>query len=924
MSQGNAGARAAVRDALTAHLRENDELLVIHSSLFALRLDPSTQRWDLLSALRHIVDSGRTVAVPAFTFSFTKGAPFALDSSPSETGQLADWLLELPEAQRTTHPIYSFAVAGPLADQLVATRSTTTFGDDSPFAIFEARNAPIMMLGCGWGYCTLFHRFEELAAVPYRFYKDFTGVVDLGAGPVESSARMYVRDLGIDACNDWSPAIRELRDRGAISHRELGAGDVEVARAAEIAAVARRMLADDPYAFVRSPNRVAELVSRRSDPPVRIAVLGSQNLDLFRRALTDVAQADASTAEVSLSAVGQWATQVLDPRSDLRTAEHDISFVIDRIEDVLGVDSLDNAPESVDLDARLDQWLAVVEEWSSRQSAPVVIAGFVRTTATSIPPSRAVAIVERANTALRERFLRRPGVHLFDTAGEAAAHEGSAHDARLWQVARAPFSAGFTRSLARSWWGLARSATGRTARAIVVDLDGTLWGGVVGEDGVAGIQIGGDHPGNAFARLQRALRSLRERGVLLAIASKNDERLALQALREHAAMILRPDDFVTTRIDWQPKPQHLVSIARELGFAPGQILFVDDNPVERERMREELPAVQVLELPEDPSGYADALLRHPSLQAIDVTAADLARADSYADRGRVESERQRYERVEDFLASLEVHIRLDPLDDGNLARAAQLMQKTNQLNTTTRRYTATQLRALQDDGADVRVVAAGDKFSPTENVGVLIVQWPESDSEVAHLDTILLSCRVLGRGIESALLDWVDAEAASKGASRLVADFFPTERNAPAQAMLSDNGFELQDDGTWLRAIGTAPRAPWIRAEQLPSLSGARQSAWPAYRASAVRCFRERRRRQRARRGPAAGAPRAALHRSRAERLTRGCRGWRYCGLGLAGSGRDPPGRGVRVRDPALGDRARRDGHVRRASTAPGREAWSR
>ena len=812
MSPGSASVRAAIHDALTADRRDDDELLVIHSSLFALRLDPSTQRWDILSALRHIVDRGRTVALPAFTFSFTQGVPFALDGSPSETGQLADWLLELPEAQRTTHPIYSFAVAGPLADQLVATRSTTTFGDDSPFAIFEALNASIMMLGCGWEYCTLFHRFEESAAVPYRYYKDFTGVVDLGAGPVESSARMYVRDLDIDARNDFSAAIRELEDRGAISHRRLGAGEVQVARAAEIAAVARRMLADDRYAFVRSPNRVAERTSRRSDPPVRIAVLGSQNLDLFRRAVVDVAHADAATAEVSLSAVGQWATQILDPCSTLRSTAHDISFVIDRIEDVLGVDSLDDAPEAVELDARLDRWLAVVEEWSSRQSAAVVVAGFVRTTPTSIPPSRAVTLVERANTALRERVAGLAGVHLFDTAGEAAAHEGSAHDARLWQVARAPFSAGFTGALARSWWGLARSATGRTARAIVVDLDGTLWGGVAGEDGIAGIQIGGDHPGNAFARLQRALRSLRERGVLLAIASKNDEPLALQVLREHPAMVLRPDDFVTTRIDWQPKPQHLRSIALELGFAPGQLLFVDDNPVERERMRQELPAVQVLELPEDPSGYADALLRHPSLQAIDVTAEDLARADAYADRGKVDSERQRFERVEDFLASLEVHIRLDPLDDGNLARAAQLMQKTNQLNTTTRRYNATQLRALQDDGADVRVVAAGDKFSPTENVGVLIVQWHESESTVARLDSLLLSCRVLGRGIESALLDWIDAEAATRGASRLVADFFPTERNAPAQAMLSDNGFELEDDGIWVRAVGTSPRAPWVRA----------------------------------------------------------------------------------------------------------------
>jgi FkbH-like protein len=375
-----------------------------------------------------------------------------------------------------------------------------------------------------------------------------------------------------------------------------------------------------------------------------------------------------------------------------------------------------------------------------------------------------------------------------------------------------PFSASFTRSLARAWWALALAATGRGARVVVLDLDGTLWGGVLGEDGISGIELGGDHPGNAYASFQRALLRLRRRGLLLAVASKNDEPLVLQALTDHPEMVLGRNDFAAMRVNWDAKPDNVAAIAAELGFATEQLLFIDDNPVERERMRAERPEVEVLDLPEDPSEFVDALLGHPALQALEVTDADRRRADDYRARSKVEERRAEFGRVEDFLASLRLEVELQALDDGNVARAAQLMQKTNQFNTTTRRYTAGDLQDIaRGVDADVFVIAARDRFSERENVGVLVVRWGTPSADDVYIDDLLLSCRILGRGVETAVLDWLDTESTRRGLRHIVGDVEATPRNDPAQSVFPEHGFESVGDGRWARPVGGPPRAPWVQ-----------------------------------------------------------------------------------------------------------------
>ena len=189
----------APKDELTSCLQAvipaDAPLAVVHSSLSHLVPPPRVDKWTFLRAIQSLADGGLTLAFPAFTFAFTKGAPFHRNGSPSETGILADWALELRDAVRTPHPIYSFVVIGPLANELVNLPNTTTFSDDSTFGYFEQHNAQIVLLGCGYNSCTQIHRYEEVARVPYRYYKDFTGMVVSDGRETRTTARMYVRDL---------------------------------------------------------------------------------------------------------------------------------------------------------------------------------------------------------------------------------------------------------------------------------------------------------------------------------------------------------------------------------------------------------------------------------------------------------------------------------------------------------------------------------------------------------------------------------------------------------------------------------------------------------------------------------------------------------------------------------------------------------
>ena len=438
--------------------------------------------------------------------------------------------------------------------------------------------------------------------------------------------------------------------------------------------------------------------------------------------------------------------------------------------------------------------------------------------ADNLSPLSQASYVRRINTELRSMAGEFRGVYLLDYDALVARH-GRFHwyDERKWIAARLPMAAPQLIHLIDEWMRFLHPLTGRISKALAVDLDDTIWGGVLGEVGVQGIRVGAADGGAAFMAVQRAMLDLRARGVLLCLCSKNNSEEALAAIENHPGMLLRTHHFSAVRINWEDKAHNLRELAAELNIGTDALAFLDDNVVEREHVRMEMPEVHVIELPGNPACYADALRASPVFERLFLSQEDRERPAHY------ESERERSHLLvgspnrEDFLRSLKQCVRILPIDDATLGRAVQLTQKTNQFNLTTRRYTAQQLAELMNRSEwQVLALQVRDRFGDSGFVGLAMVRHDDGTSE---LDTFLLSCRVIGRTIETALLARVAEEASGRGSERLRGWFFPTKSNQPASGFYALHGFSMlsQDErgSLWSIDLTTKPIAwpEWIQDE---------------------------------------------------------------------------------------------------------------
>lgn len=464
-------------------------------------------------------------------------------------------------------------------------------------------------------------------------------------------------------------------------------------------------------------------------------------------------------------------------------------------------DFVDRAdPESVQkARSRAVELATSLRVFRRRSTATVLVTGVRERAGDDDPGSAASAF----DDALAAELATIPSTALVDLATSFEAARGSPIDeARAKETGFAYTPEGarrFASALARHLVPVG----GRRAKVVVSDLDGTLWHGVLGEDGADGIVVTAAH--RAY---QLALREAAARGAMLAIASKNDASHALDVLGTHPQCVVRPPDFATTRIGWGSKATALREIAAELHVGVDTLLFVDDHPLERAEVKRALPGVHVLSWPDSVEGLAEALLMHPALPsgrtAEDAGRADLVRADVARSRAEAESESP-----ETFLASLDLRLLREELDASNLGRAAQLTQKTNQFNLTTRRRNEAALEAFAEGGGLVRLYRVVDRFGDHGLVGLALVTV---DGEVAELDTFLMSCRVLGRSAETAMLADLVERLRAVGVTRLRASYVPTERNGPCRMMLPLHGFRLLDEddrGTWYEAsLEDVPEAP--------------------------------------------------------------------------------------------------------------------
>lgn len=559
--------------------------------------------------------------------------------------------------------------------------------------------------------------------------------------------------------------------------------------------------ADPRLSTVTHVSRSRAALPKLDLPPVRAAFLSTYTVDPL------LPYVDLECAELGLapdfyvSPFNSWAQDVINPASTLYLFKPDVVFLALAIDDL--VPELGSCPSSSRLEElgrqALERVVQTASRYAERTNALVVVHNFfsayrdplgIARTGNFLPRSAWIADL---NARLAAALTSRERVHVLDVQ-DVLLHraDGPLENSKMRHLASMRLGDRMLGEIARTSAGYIAALTGLTRKCIVLDLDNTLWGGVVGEKGPHGITLANTSPGSEYREFQLFLQSLSERGILLAINSKNNPDDAIEALRNNEWMVLREDAFSAIVMNWSPKPENIRQIASELNIGLDSLIFVDDNPHERELMRQTLPEVLTVDLPTDPALYRSALEMLPQLQVLGVTQEDRQRVGLYRSGKQRDAIKANAATIEEYLHSLDIAVRIEPASDKSLPRIHQLFQRTNQFNLTTRRHDVETLRRASR-GEDERLYAlsAKDRFGDHGLVAVALVRAEDS---YWCIDSFLMSCRVIGYGVETALLSSIASEALENGCRRLFGEFISTPKNKPARDFYEKHGFACYDE----------------------------------------------------------------------------------------------------------------------------------
>jgi len=538
--------------------------------------------------------------------------------------------------------------------------------------------------------------------------------------------------------------------------------------------------------------------------PLRIAVLRSYTVEPIEPILRMRLLLDGFRPSIWIGSYNQYAQEILDSSSSFHQFRPDLVLMMVRIEEVMPdfIDEFAGKPSShweERVAQKVGELAGLVERIEQAFPAQVVVQGM------ALPHDSYFGIndsqrsdgqgqlVHKFNAGLAAQLAKRKGAYLwdFDRFIRVRGYD-NLHDPKMWYVSRNPYRQSAYPAIVDDLVRYLHSVQGRIRKCVVVDLDNTLWGGIVGEDGIEGIRLGHDYPGNCYRDFQRELLKLYHRGILLAINSKNNESDALEVLDNHPDMILRRKHFAAYRINWQDKGSNLKALAKDLNIGIDSMVFIDDNPRECELVRQQCPECHVFCLPDKPYLLPRFLESVPGLECINLTEEDRRRGEMYqAQLVRGQSAAQ-FGNLEDFWRDLELEVRIEPARPFSIPRIAQLTQRTNQMNLTTRRYTESQVETLaKDPNWHVVSVAARDRFGDHGIVGVMFMRI---GGETCHIDTFLMSCRVLGLNMEQYMVAYAAAVARRAKSRKLSGEYVPTAKNKVAAEMYPRLGFSRTGD----------------------------------------------------------------------------------------------------------------------------------
>jgi len=599
-------------------------------------------------------------------------------------------------------------------------------------------------------------------------------------------------------------------------------------------AALRRLSRDSSYsAYASAANALHELTPEASELQIlRVAI--SRNFTV--EGMVPVLEAELARAgfypQVYLGEFDAISQDLLDLQSGLYSFRPDFIVIAHWLETLAPqfgsrFISMSPAEATAEIDRVLEEIRTRIATVRQHSAVPVLVNNFV------LPPYPTLGILDsqseshqiggilRLNAGIQTIAREFPDVYVVDLMSLSArlGYEQT-FDERYWHFGGSPLSRAAMCALGREYMKFIRALRGRVRKCLVVDCDNTLWGGIIGEDGIGGIKLGSAYPGSCYTTFQREILNLKDRGVILSVCSKNNEEDVREVFRDHPEMLLREEHIAAWEVNWDDKVTNLRKIAARLNIGLDAIVFADDSRFECDFVRENLPEVEVLNLGEEPSAYLRLLSSSGYFDSLTFSREDSLRTQMY----RAEAQRQELQNsttsLPEYLASLRMVATLGKADEITIARIAQLTQKTNQFNLTTRRYTESEIRRFASDPAmDVFYMKLRDRVSDLGLVGVAILKY---EGQKATIDTFLLSCRALGRGAEGVLLEHCLKSAAKAGADRVLGCYSRTSRNAQVADFYNRCHFatvsRTTEESVWeFGAKTNFFRAPdWIQVEVIP------------------------------------------------------------------------------------------------------------
>ncbi|HUO35794.1 MAG TPA: HAD-IIIC family phosphatase [Candidatus Acidoferrum sp.] len=532
--------------------------------------------------------------------------------------------------------------------------------------------------------------------------------------------------------------------------------------------------------------------------PFRLGLLSNSTTDFIIPALVATAARHGISLEVVAGGYDQVLQEALTPESLVNRSAPDAVLLAVDYRSIPTGDVGGDSKKAADAVNASQAYLQAVREGLRRNSNAVCLFQTFSAPPETLfgnmdgaYPGSLQKIIDGINVGMTESIRGFADIvidvaHLASTVGLA-----DWHSPREWNFAKLPFAAAFIPLYADHVCRAIAALRGKSRKCLVLDLDNTLWGGIIGDDGLEGIKVGsGDPIGEAHLRVQQLALDLRARGVVLAVCSKNEDDIARMPFRRHPDMLLKEHHIAVFQANWKDKATNIKAIAQELSLGLDSMVLLDDSPFERLLVRQILPEVAVPELPEDPALYARTLAAAGYFETVTLSQDDLRRAEFYQENARRVSLQQEAGDLESYLKSLSMEITFQPFDETGRARIAQLINKSNQFNLTTRRYTEAQVAAIQKDPAYFTLqVRLSDIVGDNGMISVVICR--RKTKEEWEIDTWLMSCRVLGRRVENMVLLAVLEQAKKEGVRKLVGSYISTDRNKLVEGHYPKLGFRL-------------------------------------------------------------------------------------------------------------------------------------